>query len=64
MLTRAIVPTIVTTHGQHVLTFLDIGRQVKATGHHTILAKAQMMSVQVEVGTLTHALELDKNFEL
>ena len=62
ILTRLVGPAVVTAHGQHVVTFLDIWCQVEAAGHHAVLTEAEMHSVQIEVCPLSHALELDKIF--
>ena len=62
ILARLIGPTIVATHGQHVLTFFDIRSQVEATGHHHVLAVAQVLTVEIEVCPLPDALKLDEVF--
>ena len=61
---RAIVPTVVAAHGQHVFALFDIGCQVKATSHHTVFAETQMMSVQIEVSPLSNTFELDEYLTL
>ena len=59
---RTVRPAVVAPHGQHVVARLDVGRQVEAAGHDAILAHAQVVAVEVEVGTLTDSLELDEVF--
>ena len=62
ILPRAIRPTVVTAHSQHILSFYYIRCQVEATGHHTVLAEAEMMAVQIEVSPLANTLKLDEEF--
>ena len=61
---RAIRPAVVTAHGQHVLALMDVGGKVEAAGHDTILREAQAVTIQPEVGTLAHALELYEHLAL
>ena len=59
----AVVPIVVGAYGHHIFaTIIDIRCQVEAYGHGTILVQTQVVSVQVEIGTLAHALELDEHF--
>jgi len=62
VLPGAVLPAVVTTDSQHIMTFFNIGGQVEATGHHAILADAQMLAVQIEIGTLTDTFEFHKDF--
>ena len=57
---RAVLPRVIAADSEHVLTFFDIRRQVEAAGHDAVLGESQVVTVQIEVGPLTHALELDK----
>ena len=62
VLARSISPAVVTTNSQHILTYYYIRCQVEATSHHSILAVAEVMSVQIEVCPLTYTLKLDEVF--
>ena len=60
VLSRAVGPAVVAAHGQHVVALDEIGCQVESEGHHAILAVAQQMAVQVDIGPLPCPLELDE----
>ena len=62
MLARAILPTVITADCNHVLTFYNIRCQVEATCHNTILAKSEMMTIEIEISSLAYAFELDEEF--
>ena len=57
-------PTVVATYRQHVLTHLCERGQVHAESHHAVLAEAQGMSVQIDIGGLSYSLELHKDLAL
>ena len=57
----AVSPRVVAAHRQHVFTFTNIGRQVKAEGHHAIIRESHLLTVEPDIGTLTGTLELDEH---
>ena len=60
--TFTVFPTIVDPHGQHVVALaVDVGREVKSHGHHSILMVSEVMPVEVEVGSMAHTLELHEH---
>ena len=61
VLARAVGPAVIATYGNGVAAFLDVRGEVETTGHHAILAKAQVMPIQIKVGALAHTFELDKH---
>ena len=64
VLARTVGPRIVAANGYRVLSFYNIRCKVEAAGHHAVLAIAQVMAVDIEIGTLADALELHENLSL
>ena len=62
VLSRTVGPTVVTAYCYHVLSLFYIRCKVESASHHTILAESQMMSVDIEIGSLTYTLEFYKHF--
>ena len=58
---RPVAPVVVTAHGYHILSFLDIGSQVESASHHAVLTHADCLTVEIEVGSLSHSLKLNKH---
>ena len=56
-----ILPRVVAAHGHHILTSLDIGGEIEAEGHHTIVGEAHFLAIHPHIGTLTGAFELNKH---
>ena len=61
---RTVRPAVVTTHGNHILSFFHIGSQVESECHHTVFTEAQVMPVQIDIRPLTYPLELDEYLTL
>ena len=64
VLSRTVGPRIVAANGHRVLSFYYIRCKVEAAGHHAVLAIAQVMTVDIEIGSLTYTLELHEDLSL
>ena len=62
VLARTVGPAVIATYGNGVAAFLDVRSEIETTGHHAILAKTKMLSVQIKIGALAHTFELNKHF--
>ena len=55
-------PVVIGANGNYVFTLLHIWSQVESHCHYAIFVSAQIMTVEIEVSTLTYSFELDKYF--
>lgn len=57
-----VVPVVVHADGHHVVAAVaDVGGQVETDRHRSVLVQTEAVAVDVEVGSLAHAFELDKD---
>ena len=58
----AVVPVVVGAHGHHVVAaIIYIRCQVESHGHGAVFVQAQVVAVQVEVGSLAYTLKFHKH---
>ena len=64
VLARTVGPAVVAAHSHYVVARLHIRCHVKAEGHHAVFAETEVTAIDIDVGTLPDALELDEYFAL
>ena len=61
--TLFVAPVVVDPHGDDVVApVIDIWGEVEAYGGNAVFVQTEMLSVEIEIGALTHPFELDEYF--